>query len=76
MSDNEAKDNRDADIADFRKRLEGAYGEVWDTTQLQETYTVQGFCMGCVVVERKSDGQRGSLGFTHSPRFYYSFMKG
>ena len=29
-----------------------------------------------VVVTRKSDNQKGSLEFQHSPRFYFDFVKG
>ncbi len=65
----------DDDKQAFRIELEKRHGETWDTTQLQETYTVEGFCYGAVVVTRKSDGVRGSLDFTHSPRFYYGFQK-
>jgi hypothetical protein len=28
-----------------------------------------------VVVKRKSDGKKGSLEFTHSPRVYFNFVE-
>lgn len=59
-----------------RKELEAKYGEVWDTTELQQAYEVVGFAAPFVVVHRKSDGVRGSLEFTHYPRFYYNFQGG
>lgn len=60
----------------LRKELEQKYGEVWNTAEMLGAYDVEGFGGGYAVVRRKSDGQRGSLDFTHSPRFYYSFVKG
>jgi hypothetical protein len=57
-----------------RVRLEDKYGEVWDTSELQRDYTVQGFCAGFVVVIRKADNVRGSLDFSHMPRFYFNFV--
>ena len=49
------------------------YGEVWDTTELQRDFYVKSFLAPCVFVERKSDGQKGTLDFIHHPRFYYNF---
>jgi len=56
-----------------RDDLESKYGDVWDTTELQEHFTVLGFCSPFCVVARKSDGVRGSVLFQHSPRLYHSF---
>lgn len=47
--------------------------EVWDTAALREAFEVLGFMAPFVVVRRKADGVRGSLKFTHSPRFYFGF---
>jgi hypothetical protein len=47
--------------------------KTWNTSQLQDDYTVVGFCAPFVVVVRKSDGIKGSLMFTHRPRLYFSF---
>ncbi len=58
-----------------RAELEAQYGQVWDTEELKRDFTVEGFRAPFVVVVRKSDGVRGSLGFTHSPRFYFSFRE-
>ena len=41
--------------------------------QLSQDFTVEGFAAPYVVVRRKSDGQRGTLMFQHSPRFYFGF---
>lgn len=48
---------------------------VWDTRTLQVDYAVEGFLAPLVFVRRKSDGARGTLRFTHRPRFYYDFQK-
>lgn len=48
-------------------------GQTWDTTQLQADFEVTGFAAPYVVVRRKSDGQKGMLQFTHSPRVYWGF---
>ncbi len=58
----------------FRKALTEDYGQTWTTSELQQDFTVIGFGGGYCVVERRSDGQKGSLGFTHMPRFYHSFV--
>lgn len=57
----------------FRAELESRFGKVWDTTELQEDFTVLGFAWGCAIVENHA-GVKGTLEFTHSPRFYYSFV--
>jgi len=64
----------DNDESKARKDLEARYGEVLDTQQMQQKYLVLAFAAPCVVVERLSDGARGSLEFSHSPRFYHSFV--
>jgi hypothetical protein len=45
--------------------------------QMLEHYTVLGFAMYLCVVERKSDGVRGTLDFTDvaGVRFYYDFKE-
>jgi hypothetical protein len=37
---------------------------------------VIGFAAPFVVVRRKSDGVKGTLEFTHSPRVYFDFKPG
>lgn len=49
-------------------------GPTWDTQQLQQDYEVLGFAAPFVVVRRRSDGARGSLEFTHSPRIYFGWV--
>ena len=48
-------------------------GQLWDTQELQDEFNVLGFAAPFVVVVRKSDGVRGTLTFTHSPRVYFDF---
>ena len=56
-----------------REDLTARYGDVWDTSQLQETFTVLSFLSPFCIVERKVDHVRGSVLFQHNPRFYHSF---
>jgi len=51
-------------------------GRVWDTKELTEDFTVLGFAAPFVVVRRKSDMAKGSLMFTHRPRFYWGWQEG
>lgn len=44
------------------------------TDELSAEYEVLGFLAPFVVVRRKSDGVKGSMEFTHSPRFYFNFV--
>lgn len=57
-----------------REYLEQKHGEVYDTSELQRTFSVLSFLAPYVVVQRKSDGVRGTLMFQHSPRLYYRFQ--
>jgi hypothetical protein len=47
----------------------------WNTEELQRDFTVQSFLAPFVFVTRKSDGAKGSMEFTHSPRFYFNFTE-
>ena len=48
-------------------------GETWTTEELQRDFSVEGFAAPYVIVRRKSDGAKGTLEFTHSPRVYFDF---
>ena len=63
-------------VAGSREALEAEHGDVYDTSQMQEHFTVSGFGAPFVVVTRKSDGASGSLEFQHDPRFYFNFQAG
>jgi hypothetical protein len=58
-----------------RARLEAKHGKgnVWDTSELSQHFTVQSFLAPFCMVTRKSDGKRGAVEFQHSPRFYFTF---
>ncbi|MEZ6142592.1 MAG: hypothetical protein R3B84_18685 [Zavarzinella sp.] len=58
---------------DSREALEQEQGQVWDSQELQRDFHVLGFLSPLVVVQRKSDGVKGSLYFQHAPRLYYGF---
>ena len=56
-----------------REQLETTHGQVWDTDELQQDFTVSGFMAPFLGVTRKSDGVRGSMRFQARPRFYFGF---
>lgn len=58
--------------ADLAEEL-GINGPTWTTEQLQQEFSVTGFAAPFVIVRRKSDGAKGTLEFTHSPRIYFNF---
>jgi hypothetical protein len=53
--------------------LANTEGPTWDTEALRRDFDVLGFAAPFVVVRRRSDGVKGSLKFTHSPRVYFGF---
>lgn len=57
-----------------RTELETEFGAVYSTDQLTTSFDVVGFMAPYVVVRRKSDGVKGSMEFTHSPRYYFNFQ--
>jgi hypothetical protein len=57
-----------------REELEALHGTVWDVKQLYGDFKAESFLAPFIFVTRLSDGQRGSLTFQHSPRFYYDFQ--
>lgn len=57
-----------------RTALEARHGQVWDTRELARDFIVIGFMAPIIVVQRKSDGAKGSLEFQHQPRFYFNFQ--
>jgi hypothetical protein len=58
-----------------RSKLEARYGAEWGSEELRRDFEVLGFMVPFVVLRRKSDNQKGSLEFQHSPRFYFSFTE-
>ena len=57
-----------------REDLEAKYGQVWSTDQMTEEFQAIGFMAPFVVVQRRSDGVKGSVEFQHNPRFYFNFV--
>lgn len=58
--------------AELEARVEA--GEtVYTTPEMTAAFEVEGFLAPLVVVRRRSDGVRGTLMFTHRPRFYFGF---
>ena len=49
--------------------------DTWDTDQLRAHFEVLSFAAPFVIVRRKSDGAKGTLEFTHSPRLYFNWME-
>lgn len=59
----------------IRGQLEEKYGLVWNDVEVREDFEFTGFLSPCAYVTRKSDGVKGTLRFTHDPRFYFKFEK-
>jgi len=59
-----------------RQELEEKYGKgnVYDTKELTNNFTVNSFSTPFVMVTDK-DGAHGTIEFQHSPRFYFDFVK-
>jgi hypothetical protein len=62
-------ENKDA----RRAELEAQYGRVWSTDELGADFEALGFMAPFVIVRERATGRKGTLEFTHSPRFYFSF---
>ncbi len=45
------------------------------TSMMQSLYNVEGFLAPFIVCRRKSDGKRGTLMFSHDPRYYFSWQE-
>ena len=45
----------------------------WDTAEVQRDFIVHSFMAPFVFVTRKADGVKGTMQFTHLPRFYFNF---
>ncbi|GAA4444244.1 hypothetical protein [Novipirellula rosea] len=56
-----------------KAELEAKHGKVWTTSEMQEEFEALGFMAPFIIVSKRDTGERGSLMFTHSPRFYFSF---
>jgi len=64
-----------AEIVKARAALETECGTVWNTTELKEAFEVIAFAAPYVVVINKETQKKGTLQFTHLPRFYFDFVE-
>ena len=72
----ETEDLRRAMIEDGLPQLHLAVAaKRWTTEELRAEFEVIGFLAPFVVAVRKADGKKGSLEFTHSPRFYFNWQE-
>lgn len=55
--------------------LQAQYGQVWNLAQLREEYEIIGFMAPYVVVRELATGKKGSMEFTHMPRFYFNYVE-
>lgn len=53
--------------------LAAEQGQTWTMDELTSDFEVIGFAAPFVVVRWRSDGQVGTLEFTHSPRVYFGW---
>lgn len=58
-----------------RAEILKSYPRIWETKDVQNDFHVLGFMAPFCVVRRKSDNVKGSLEFTHHPRFYFNFVE-
>jgi len=58
----------------LRTELSKKYPDVMDTTQATAKYEFIGFLSPYVSVKDRKTGIKGSLEFTHMPRFYFNFI--
>ena len=47
----------------------------WNTEELRRDFIVHSFLAPFIVATRKSDGKKGTLMFTHSPRVYFNWRE-
>lgn len=56
-----------------KAELESKHGQIWTTSEMQEEFDALGFMAPFIIVRKRNTGERGSLMFTHSPRYYFSW---
>jgi hypothetical protein len=52
-----------------------AGGQTWTTAEMSRDFEPLGFAAPLIVVRRRSDGKKGSLEFTHMPRFFFNWQE-
>ena len=60
--------------AELAERVERGE-QVWTTDEMQAEFEALGFMAPFIVVRRRGDGVKGSLMFTHSPRYYFGWQE-
>lgn len=55
--------------------VEYGEGDVFDTKALEALFVAESFMAPFVMVRRRYDNKRGTLMFSHSPRFYFGFQE-
>lgn len=66
----------DIQIRDYgREKPPDDAEQTWTRDQVLAEFELVGFAAPFVVVRRRSDGVRGTLEFTHSPRVYFNFVR-
>ena len=60
---------------ELKAELEKDYSDVMNTAEMTAKYKVLSFSAPFVSVIREEDNVRGSLEFTHMPRFYFNFVQ-
>lgn len=63
----------DEEVAEFRKGLEHRYGTVWNTAEVTNDFDITGFLAPRCTATHIDTDIKGTLTFTHSPRFYFDF---
>lgn len=58
-----------------KAELEKNNGKVWTTGEMTKEFDVKSFLAPFVTVVRRSDGVKGTLMFSHRPRFYFKFKE-
>jgi hypothetical protein len=58
-----------------REGLALQYGKVWDSKELFAEFEILGFAAPYAIVKRIDDGVKGSVEFSHSPRFYFNWQE-
>ena len=48
-------------------------GQVWTTEEMIRDFETIGFLAPYVVVRKREDGTKGTLMFTHRPRYYFEW---
>ena len=54
-----------------RERLEALHGQVYNTSEVQEAFNIEGFMAPLCFGTNRETGEKVYLVFQHSPRFYW-----